>query len=646
VFLLDTVGLTALLYSSVGVGTGTPLLLLYYLTIFMATIGGGLKNSVAAAVVVTALFIWQRRDAQTSIFMDPGSFLNIPLFFATSITCGYLAERIRAYDAESLELRKAQKGLESEIRQSHAELAESERLRVVAETTERRLRNLLQDVDAVIWEMDVPSFRFTFVSQQAERILGYPVEAWLSQPSFWQDHLHPDDRDRIARVRRQVIADTQDCEYEFRALPANGGTVWIHEFVHVVRGEDGEVSQLRGVMVDITERKQLEEEFHQAQKMEVAGRLAGGVAHDFNNLLTIINGYSELAVDALEAAHPAEKLIREVINAGERAAVLTRRLLSFSRRQVNSPRVVDLNDLVTSMEGMLRRLIGEDIELVIARGDGLGTVNADTTQIEQIIMNLVINSRDAMPKGGKIIIECSNTELDEHYAKAHVAVKPGAYVMLAVSDTGSGMDAETQAHIFEPFFTTKERGKGTGLGLSMVYGGVKQNWGYIWVYSELNKGTTFKIYLPRITDVAMPAGQVVQSRIKQAKGSGTVLLVEDEDGVRSFVYNVLRSGGYRVLVAGLPEKALEICRQSEEPIHVLLTDVVMPQMNGRELVEKVLSQRPDMRVIYMSGYTDIAISHHEILQAGIPFLEKPFSADALIRTVRDILEPLPEAPVK
>jgi CheY-like chemotaxis protein len=218
--------------------------------------------------------------------------------------------------------------------------------------------------------------------------------------------------------------------------------------------------------------------------------------------------------------------------------------------------------------------------------------------------------------------------------------------MLAVSDTGTGMSAETQAHIFEPFFTTKERGKGTGLGLSMVYGGVKQNWGYIWVYSELNRGTTFKIYLPRIKGVAMPAGRVVRSRIKQAQGSETILLVEDEDGVRSFVYNVLRSGGYRVLVAGLPEKALEICRQSEEPIHVLLTDVVMPQMNGRELVEKVLSQRPDTRVIYMSGYTDVAMSHHETLQAGIPFLEKPFSAESLIRTVREVLDSLPEAPLK
>jgi PAS domain S-box-containing protein len=635
VFLADTIGLTVLLYSILG--TTTSLVLLYYLTVFMATIGGSLKNSLAAAVVVTALFFWLRLEAHTSM-LDPGSLLNIPLFFVTSVSCGYLAERVRAYREESLALQKVQKGLESEIRQSHADLAESEKLRLAAETTERRLRSLLEDVDAIIWEMDVPSLQFTFVSPQAERILGFPLQEWLSQPLFWQDHIHPDDRARIVEAQRQGIAEAEDCDYEYQALAANGRTVWIHEFVHVVRSESGEPRQLHGVMVDITDRKQLEEEFHQAQKMEAVGRLAGGVAHDFNNLLTIINGYSELAIDDLEAGHPAEKQIQEVMNAGQRAAVLTRRLLSFSRRQPVSLRTVDLNDLVGSMAEMLRRVLGEDVELVIGKASSQAKVNVDPTQIEQIILNLAINARDAMPEGGRLVIECANVDLDQHYAKSHVAVKPGAYVMLAVSDTGAGMDEQTQARIFEPFFTTKEPGKGTGLGLAMVYGTVKQNWGYIWVYSELGKGTTFKVYLPRVKDLELPAGRVIPSRAKQVPGFETVLLVEDEEGVRSFVSNILQTGGYKVLLAGRPDQALEICRQSDEPIHLLLTDVVMPLMNGRELAEAVLSERPEAKVIYMSGYADLAMARQGILQAGIPFLEKPFSGEALIRKVREVLD--------
>jgi PAS domain S-box-containing protein len=635
-FLLDTAGLTVMLYAVFG--AATSLVLLYYLTVFMATVGGGLKNSVAAAVVVTALFIWLRLEAHASIFTDPGTLMNIPLFFAAAVSCGYLAEQTRVYREESLALKRAQKGLQSEILQSHADLAESEKLRAAAESMERRLRSLLEDIDAVIWEMEVPSLRFTFVSQQAELILGYPLQEWLSQPFFWQNHIHADDRVHILDVRRRAVEEMQDCDYEYRGLTAGGGSVWIHEFVHVVRDEGGKVSQLRGVMVDITERRQLEEEFHQAQKMEAVGRLAGGVAHDFNNLLTVINGYSELAAGELDENSSPGKFVQEVRNAGERAAALTRRLLSFSRRQVASPQVADLNELVASMEEMLRRLIGEDVELIIVKGRQLGKVNVDTTQIEQIIMNLAINSRDAMPKGGKVIIECANVDLDQHYADTHIAVKPGPMVMLAVSDTGVGMDAETQEHIFEPFFTTKERGKGTGLGLAMVYGAVKQNWGNIWVYSEPNKGTTFKIYLPRIGEIEKRAVPVVRSREKQARGSETVLLVEDEEGVRSFVYKILQSEGYKVLVAGRPDVALEICRQNEGVIHVLLTDVVMPQMNGRELAEKVLSQRPDTRVIYMSGYTDVAITHHRVLQAGVPFLEKPFTADALTRAVRDVID--------
>jgi CheY-like chemotaxis protein len=361
------------------------------------------------------------------------------------------------------------------------------------------------------------------------------------------------------------------------------------------------------------------------------------VAHDFNNLLTIIGGYSQLLLARLGPEDPSRAHLNEIKQAGDRAGALTRQLLAFSRRQVLAPQVLDLKAVVANVEKMLRRLIGEDIELITLAGPALGRVKADPSQIEQVIMNLAVNARDAMPQGGKLTIEIANVDLDEDFARSHVPTKPGRYVMLALSDTGIGMDAETRARIFEPFFTTKEKGKGTGLGLAMVYGVVKQSGGYIWVDSEPGRGATFKVYLP-LAEVDAEAAELPLVRIGMPQGSETVLVVEDEAAVRWLVRGVLESTGYRVLEARHGFDALMVCHQYKEPIDLVLTDVVMPEMSGRELVERLALLQPDTKVLYMSGYTDDSLVHHGVLETGIAFLQNPFMPQALARKVRDVLD--------
>ncbi len=384
--------------------------------------------------------------------------------------------------------------------------------------------------------------------------------------------------------------------------------------------------------------RQSEEQLRQSQKIEAVGRLAGGVAHDFNNLLTAIIGYSELAFRRMTPDDPIRGNLEEIKKAADRAADLVRQLLSFSRKQVLQPKVLDLNSVVTNMDKMSRRLIGEDIELVTILGSDLGRVKADPGQIEQIIMNLAVNSRDAMPQGGKLTIETSNVELGEGYTRQHVIVMPGNYVLLAVTDTGCGMDRETQSRVFEPFFTTKEQGKGTGLGLSTVYGIVKQSEGYIWVYSEPEQGTAFKIYLPRINEDIETTPAPFKLSVEQAIGTETILVVEDETMVRNLVGDILRRNGYTVLEAHHGGEALRVAIQHSGPIHLMVTDVVMPQMSGRHLVQRMTSIRPAMRVLYMSGYTDNGVVHHGLLNPGTAFLQKPFTPDALARKVREMLD--------
>lgn len=397
------------------------------------------------------------------------------------------------------------------------------------------------------------------------------------------------------------------------------------------------------VMHNVTERRKLEQQLSQSQKLESVGMLAGGIAHDFNNLLTVITGYSELILKHLDKTNPLARNVEEIKKAADRAASLTRQLLAFSRKQVLQPRVIDLNSVVANIEKMLGRLVGEDMELCTFPSLALGQVRADPGQIEQVILNLVVNARDAMPEGGKISIETANVYLDEAYARSHIAVQPGWYAMLAVSDTGHGMDSETQKHIFEPFFTTKEPGKGTGLGLPTVYGIVKQSGGNIWVYSEVGMGTTFRIYVPLVeAEVTEPDANVEgpQSTV----GTETILLAEDEEMVRKLVRESLKMHGYTVLEAANGPEALSICREHLGPIHLLLTDVVMPQMSGKELAEQLQLLRPDTHVLYMSGYTDHAIVHHGILDGNVAFIGKPFTPDALVLKVIEVLQQHP-API-
>ncbi|MDR3701657.1 MAG: PAS domain S-box protein [Candidatus Sulfopaludibacter sp.] len=386
---------------------------------------------------------------------------------------------------------------------------------------------------------------------------------------------------------------------------------------------------------DISQRKQLEDQLMHAQKMEAVGRLAGGVAHDFNNMLTVISGYNRMILDELSPLDPLRGYAEEILKAADRAGALTNQLLAFSRRQIMKPRVINVNAVIEQTEKMLRRLIGEDIQLEFGLKQESGNIRADPGHVEQAIMNLAVNARDAMPLGGRLTLETANTQLDENYAKTHMGVVPGEFVMIAVSDTGIGMDAETKRRIFEPFFTTKEKGKGTGLGLATVYGIVKQAGGDIWVYSEPGRGTTFKLYFPRVTE-AITDAPAAERESPQGRNE-TILVVEDEKAVRDLTVRMLQRLGYSVLIASGGAEAIEISGSHPQRIALLLTDVVMPNMSGRQLADVLTVTRPDMKVIYLSGYTENTVIHHGVLDAGIEFLPKPFSREVLAKKIRDVL---------
>jgi signal transduction histidine kinase/CheY-like chemotaxis protein len=455
----------------------------------------------------------------------------------------------------------------------------------------------------------------------------------LGTISFSQ-HIHPADRE-IAKGWKGEEKEKLSAVRTFRIRNRTEQEFWI-ELNSVPIFWEGRLATLNFAS-NITDQKKLEEQFLQAQKMEAVGRLAGGVAHDFNNLLTVINSHSQLALLELKEWDPLREKFESIQKAGERASNLTRQLLAFSRRQVVEMKVIDLNALLQDLEKMLHRVIGEDIELTTRRHPDLGRIKADPGQIEQAIMNLVVNARDAMPTGGKLVIETTNVEVDKEYTLHHVGMKPGRYVLLSISDTGMGIPPEVKERIFEPFFTTKEKGKGTGLGLSTVYGVVKQCGGEVWLYSELGKGTTFKLYFPLVDEPL--AG--VKKKIAPWKilgGNETVLVVEDEDEVRKLAAGILHKQGYRVLEASHGGDALLMCEQVKEPIHLLLTDVVMPGINGPDFARRLKFFYPGIKVLFMSGYTDNMIFQEGILERETAFIQKPFTVEGITSKVREVLD--------
>jgi PAS domain S-box-containing protein len=498
------------------------------------------------------------------------------------------------------------------------------------------LRLLFANHPQPMWVYDLETLAFLEVNDAAITCYGYSRDEFL-QMRITDIRLAEDGTKILKRVKK----DQSGLQFsgQWRHRLKTGQIIDVEITCQVLKFAGRNAALV--IAQDITERKRLEEQLYQSQKMEAIGRLAGGMAHDFNNILMVIIGYSEFLLDRYrDELDPLHKELEQIRRAGERAAALTRQLLAFSRKQVLQPQVLDLNLVVADMVKMLQRLIGEDIDLNIALEPALGHVEADPNQIEQVILNLVVNARAAMPQGGKLTIETANVELDEMYAHWHAEAKPGSYVMLAVSDTGCGMDAATKAHLFEPFFTTKAQGQGTGLGLATVYGIVKQSGGDIWVYSEPGQGATFKVYLPRIEEAVGPL-QPNSAGTELPQGWETILLVEDEEGVRELIRTLLQSSGYTVLAAANGGEALLICEKYFGPIHLLITDVVMPHMSGPELVERLALLRPGLQALYMSGYSDEAIINHGMFERSLVFLQKPFTQADLKCRVRKILDALP-----
>ncbi len=500
--------------------------------------------------------------------------------------------------------------------------------------SEARLRVLVEQLPAVLWTVD-RELRFTSALGAGLTRLGLKPNQLVGMSLL--DYFETSDKNLlpIAAHRRAVAGEPMTFHIEWK-----GGSYACH--AEPLRGAKGEAQGAICMALDITDRKQLEEQLRQAQKMEAVGRLAGGIAHDFNNLLMVIQGYGDLLAERLPAGDPLRRNAEQIQMASQRATSLTRQLLAFSRKQMLAPTILNVHTVVADMEKILRRLIGEDIQLETSSAADLWLVKADRSQIEQVILNLAVNARDAMPQGGRLMIETANVEMDASSSHPSVVMVPGKYVMLAVTDTGCGMDAETQGHIFEPFFTTKEKGKGTGLGLATVYGVVKQSGGYVWVYSEPGRGACFKIYLPKIEEEQAASGGDRQAENRALpRGSETILLVEDEKGVRQLAREYLEMSGYTVIEAPDGSTALELAAQHSGPVHLLMTDMVMPGISGRELAERIGQLRPGIKILYMTGYTNQAVVHHGLLETDAIVLQKPFTLTALASKLREILAATP-----
>jgi len=519
------------------------------------------------------------------------------------------------------------------------DITERKRAEAALRQAEIRYRNLVELSPAIVYLAQPSAPYSTIYISPNVRMFGYEADEWLNRDDMWFSLLHEEDRSRVLENAEKAVGQGLGTEQEYRIVARGGEVFWVHDKGCFIFDDEGNKTGWQGVILDITENKKLEEQLRQSQKLESVGRMAGGIAHDFNNMLTAINGYSDLTLRRLPSEDPLRGNIEEIKKAGERSAQLTQQLLAFSRRQVLKPKILNLNEVILETSKLLERLIGEDIQLSIVPFSGLGLIEADPGQLTQVIINLAINARDAMPRGGNLAIETSNVWLDKEFAAAHVPTQAGSYVLLTVGDSGVGMSEEVERHIFEPFYTTKETGKGTGLGLSTVYGIVKQSEGYIWVKSEEGAGTTFEIYLPRVD---VEADSELSAQIKTPEiiegGKETILLVEDEDIVRNMSRRMLEACGYTVVEAADGLEALALCAAENRKIDLLLTDVVMPQMGGRELAEKLARKYPHIRLLYTSGYTDDAVIRQDIMTEDMNFIQKPFDFDTLAKKIRELLD--------
>jgi hypothetical protein len=555
------------------------------------------------------------------------AWLGVPLKTPTA-TIGVLVvqhyENENAYDKRDLEFLTSVGG--------HLALAiERRRAEVALRKNEEMFRLLFSYNPLPTWVIDLETLRFLEVNDAAVEQYGYSASEFRNMTAL--DIRPEEERTRFLGTLSRADAGIRHHRH-WKHIKKDGKTIEVESISHELEYAGRQVRLV--VAQDVSERQILEQQLRQSQKMEAVGRLAGGVAHDFNNLLMVIKGHTELLLNSLPPADPVMKKIEQIERAADRASSLTRQLLAFSRMQVLQPKVMNLNSVVEDMGRLLPRLIGEDIDLVVRTSRNLGAIRADAGQMEQVIMNLAVNARDAMPAGGRLLIETSNADLDGSYRAVHPIVRQGSYVLLAVSDTGTGMDAETQAHIFEPFFTTKEQGKGTGLGLATVYGVVKQSGGFIWVYSELGRGTSFKIYLPRV-DQAVETPGAGQTFSEAPRGTETILLTEDEQDVREVAREFLESGGYTVIEARDGAEALNLVEKHKGAIDLLITDMVMPGMTGQELAGRLQEKRAALRIMYMSGYSERAAADSMQGGATIRLLTKPFSRRALLRSVHELL---------
>ena len=617
--LANTIITTAILWAG---NPTSDLYLVYFLIILLASFTPSLKQMIGLSIILCVGYgaVLYVETLSTGKVLE-AHFLRVPVLFILAIFYGVTTDTLRKEREQRVGLRD--------------DLALLKRAEEALRESAEKFRDLVENTNDLFWEADQNGV-YTYCSPNVVSILGYEQAELIGKTPF--DFMPPEEAQRVGTLFGAIVAEQKPFSLLTHTIRRKDGNLGTMECSgRPFFDQQGQLVGYRGVDRDITERKHLEVQLRQAQKMEAIGQLAGGVAHDFNNLVTVITGYSELVLQSLNATAPERRNVEQIKRAGERAAGLTSQLLAFSRKQLLQPKVLNLNAVVTNIDSLLQRVIGEHIHLVTVLEPTLGRVKADPGQIEQVIMNLAVNARDAMPQGGKLTVETADVDLDQAFAAQHVPLQRGPYVMLAVSDTGCGMDVETQAHVFEPFFTTKQPGKGTGLGLSTVYGIVKQSGGYIWASSELGQGATFKIYLPRVQDT----GETVEPSVATAeRGSGieTVLLVEDEPAVRRLIADMLRPLGYRVLEARHGIEAQMIDREHKGPIHLLITDVVMPQISGRKVAELLTSSRPNLKVLFVSGYTDDAVVHHGLLEPGINFLQKPFAADTLARKVREVLD--------